>query len=117
ADQLWFVVNRIIDGVQTGFIEVLDPTINAGNPIVAGDSASSATFSPATNVVTGLGYLFGRTVWLNGDGAVYGPYTIDATGQITLPAGLTAANIQVALPSCSQIVTVRPEIQGGQTIQ
>ena len=119
-DQIWFVTSRTINGVTGGYIEVLDP----GDGIVAGDMATVGTFNPAKGTITGLGYLLGRTVWVNavtsggGAAAVFGPYTITSTGQIQLPVGITVTSVQVALPACSQLVTVRPEIQGGgQTIQ
>ena len=123
ADQLWVNVRRIINGVTVGYIEIMRPEPISSGPLAVGDSATFGNFSPASGVITGLGYLFGRTVWVTanlsggGEKAVFGPYTIDATGQITLPVGLTATAVQVGLPYCAQIVTVRPEIQGGQTIQ
>lgn len=111
ADQFWFAVNRTINGVLRCYVEVLDSTLG----VVAGDSASQQTFNPATKTLSGLGYLLGRTVWLNCDGAVVGPFTITSTGQLTLQ--IAASSVQVALPEYSQILTVRPEIQGAPTVQ
>lgn len=119
ADQFWFVVKRTINGSSVGFIEIFDPT----NDIMAGDSASMQTFSPATGTISGMGYLLGRTVavsgLMSGGGGVanLGTFVVDATGQIVLPAGQKVQSVQIGLPSYSQCLTVRPEVPGGGTIQ
>jgi hypothetical protein len=120
AYQIWFAISRQINGHTVTYIEYMDPTTGSNDSktpyIVAGDSASLIAGGGASvGPYYGLGYLFGRTVYVNQDGANGGLYLIGTTGTLTLQTAAT--NIQVALPSCSQILTVRPEIQGAPSIQ
>lgn len=93
-------------------IYLLAPDLNT--PINANYTGSQIT------EVTGLGYLQGRSVVINADNAVLGPYVVPANGTINfqqqMPSG--AASVQVGLPYTAVLKTVRPEFaQGFQSTQ
>lgn len=66
------------------------------------------------NVMDGLEYLEGKTVWAVGDGNYLGEFTV-VSGQITLPSFY--ATIYVGLPYDMTLRTTRLEIPGMETIQ
>jgi hypothetical protein len=110
-DELWLVVNRLIGGVPTRMIELLNPFnweevfTGAPNP-PAPDYRQSAlvdsaqTFvSPGTRTLTGLDHLNGRLVIGLADGFPFGPIQV-AAGSITLPMSIptTVTYVSVGLP-------------------
>lgn len=102
-DEVWAVIKRIVGGRPKRYIEYLD----AGLQVDSGLTYSGA----ATNTVTGLSHLNGKTVHIVGDGFVYPPQVVSG-GSVTLD-GPPASEIQVGLPFTSRMVTMKPNLQGG----
>lgn len=112
-DNLWAVTRRLIGSVETYAIEFFDPTLNT-------DAALQKTFGAETTEVSGLTYLYDRTVQIKADGAYLGEFVVPATGIVNFQAQLPEGglDIEVGLPYISVALTVRPEIGGnGQTVQ
>ncbi len=90
---VYFIVERVIDGVTTLFIEQLDFDLNM-------DATFTATFGSPTSVITGLSYLEGKSVRVIGDGAVMQTRTV-ASGQITLERAVTDVEVGLEFtPEC-----------------
>lgn len=108
-DEVWCVVNRLINGTKTRFIERVNPNnweetfSGAPNPAVPNLAnayyvdCGLTTSGGAGNVVTGLSYLNGRYVVGLADGQPFGPLLV-AGGQVTVPSALTVGVVQVGLP-------------------
>jgi hypothetical protein len=110
-DEVWCVVNRLIGGVQTRFMERIDPNnweetfTGAPNPPVAFlpsafyvDCGMTVTL-PGTLTITGLSYLDGRYVVGLADGNAFGPLLVSG-GSVTLPSSIptTVTTVQIGLP-------------------
>jgi hypothetical protein len=110
-DEVWVVANRLIGGVQTRFIERLNPYnweetfTGAPNPPAPElrlayyvDCGTTFT-SPGTLTLTGLDYLEGRYVVGLADGAPFGPLLVDG-GEVTLPDFIpdTVQTVNIGLP-------------------
>ncbi len=110
-DQVWVVVNRIINGTNVRYIERF-------NPINWEEAFTSAPIPPTPDLtqafyvdcgvtksnlssltVTALDYLEGRYVIGLADGAPFGPLLVTG-GQVTLPnyISLNIARLQIGLP-------------------
>jgi len=110
-DQVWVVVNRLIGGVQTRFMELINPTnweeVFTGAPAAPAPVLANAFYvdcgititNPGTLTLTGLSYLNGRYVVGLADGNAFGPLLVSG-GSVTLPASIptTVATVQVGLP-------------------
>lgn len=101
-DQFWFVVERTINSVTKRYIELYEP-----NKFM--DSLVSYSGS-ATNAVTGLSHLEGKTVQVLADGAVHPELTVSG-GSITL--NYTASEIVVGLKYTSKLTPTRPGANAG----
>lgn len=95
-DAVYIVVQRTVDGATERHIERMtsrlqwpdDPTIDG----ICLDSAITSTAAPSTTI-TGLDTLIGEEVYATGQGLpVYGPFTVDGAGTITLPETPDANN-------------------------
>ncbi len=100
-DQTWFIIRRTINGTTKRYVEYMDSSLYV-------DSGLSYSGS-ATTTVSGLSHLNGKTVDINGNGAVYPQETVSA-GSVTLD-GPAATSIQVGLHFTPKLVTLRPEVQ------
>lgn len=100
-NQTWTVVRRTIGGNTKRYVEFFRPDTYV-------DSALEYS-GVATTSVTGLDHLNGKTVKINGDGAVY-PDEVVSGGSVTLD-GPAAETIQVGLAFTPKIVTLRPEVK------
>ena len=110
-DQVWVVVNRLIGGIQTRFIELINPTNweeyftgapNAPAPILANAyyvDCGMTILNPGTLTLTGLSYLNGRYVVGLADGNAFGPLLVSG-GSVTLPASIptTVGVVNIGLP-------------------
>ena len=63
-NQVWVIVERIINGATVKYVEYLDSTLNQ-------DSALSGTVTGSSTTVTSLDHLEGETVQVLIDDAVY----------------------------------------------
>ena len=102
-DVLYAVVNRIVNGAQTRYIERMRTRMFA-TPADAFFVDAGATYSgaPAT-VISGLSWLEGKTVNILGDGAVFPPKVVTG-GAITLEQ--PCSKVQVGLPITADVQTL-----------
>lgn len=110
-DEVWLVANRLIGGVQTRFIERMNPInweetfTSAPNPAVPvlADAFYVDCGVTITNQVTlaisGLSYLEGRFLYGLADGSAFGPIEVIG-GTATLPDAFVTpiAKVQIGLP-------------------
>jgi hypothetical protein len=110
-DEVWLVANRLIGGVQTRFIERINPNnweeTFTGAPNPAAPSlpdafyvdCGSTVLNPGSTTITGLSALNGRYVIGLADGYNFGPLLVEG-GQVTLPPSIpgTVAKVQIGLP-------------------
>ena len=102
-NQVWLVVERIVNGSTVKYVEYLDSTLNM-------DSGLSGTVTGSSTTVTGLDHLEGETVQILIDDAVY-PVQKVSSGAITvsLPSTFASKTIEVGLGYVSTIKTMRVE--------
>ena len=102
-NQVWIVVERIINGSTVKHVEYLDSTLNM-------DSGLSGTVTGSSTTVTSLDHLEGETVQILIDDAVY-PVQKVSSGAITvsLPSTFASKTIEVGLGYKSTIKTMRVE--------
>jgi hypothetical protein len=102
-DALYLVVNRTIDGNTKRYIERLHSRFFT-DPADAFFVDSGLTYSGvATDTITGLEHLEGKTVSILGDGAVMNQQEV-VSGSITLEAEVEKA--QVGLPITADLITL-----------
>lgn len=113
-DEVWVVANRMIGGVQTRFIERINPANweetfvgsplpPSANPFFAYyvDCGISGFIGSGNGFVFGIRWLVGRYVVGLVDGIAFGPTLVDASGTVTLPSTVnqsTSAYVVVGLP-------------------
>ena len=110
-DEVWVVVNRLIGGVQTRFIERVNPnnweeTFN-GAPNAPAPYLPDAYYvdcgltvtAPGSLTISGLSHLNGRYVVGLADGSAFGPLLVSG-GAVTLPSSIptTVQTVQIGLP-------------------
>lgn len=124
-EETWVIVRRTVNGSDVRYVERFDETFEpilaaapSGYPPLAevqvwgatADCCLSFDSVPGQAVITGLGHLEGKTVWVLADGAVL-PERVVASGQITLPRA--AHRVLVGLPFVSRVGLLTPEIGTG----
>lgn len=113
-DMLYLVVRRSVGGQVLRYIERMHTrrfdTLADAFFVDCGATYSGA----ATNSVSGLTWLEGRTVSILADGAVC-PQQVVTGGVVHLPAGITASKITVGLPITAQLQTlpIAAQVDGG----
>jgi len=102
-NEVWIVVERIINGSTVKYIEYLDSTLNQ-------DSGLSGTVTGASTKVTSLDHLEGETVQILIDDAVY-PAQKVTNGAVTvsLPSTFASKTIEVGLGFVSTVKTLNVE--------
>jgi len=102
-NQVYMIVERIVDGSTVKYVEYKDPTLNM-------DSGLSGTVTGASTKVTALDHLEGQKVQILIDDAVY-PAQIVTNGAVTvsLPSTFSDKTIEVGLGYVSTLKTMRPE--------
>jgi hypothetical protein len=102
-NQVWIIVERIINGSTVQYVEYLDNTLNQ-------DSGLSGTITGSSTSVTGLDHLEGETVQILIDDAVY-PKQKVTSGAITvsLPSTFATKTIEVGLGYNSKLKTLSLE--------
>lgn len=112
-DEVWFAVKRTINGQTKRYIERFKNDFRAVFDAEDKDDwwyldcAGRYEGAPA-NVITGLGYLEGKTVGILADGAVQ-PSAVVSSGQITLAKA--ASKVLVGLPYTSLIQPMKFDFQ------
>ncbi len=102
-DQVWVIVERIINGSTVKYVEYLDSTVNM-------DSTLSGTVDGSSTSVTGLDHLEGQKVQILIDDAVYPAQTV-SSGAITvsLPSTHSTKTIEIGLGYVSTLKTLKVE--------
>lgn len=112
GDEVWFIVQRTVDGVTRGYVEYLKPFYWGTDDDDAFHVHSGLTYSgAAASTLTGLSHLEGETVDVYGDGAALDQAVV-SDGAITVKDGGTTTTVtkaQVGLPYTSTIKTLRLE--------
>lgn len=102
-DEVWVVVERVIDGVSKWYIEVMAPEFRSDDMEDARFLDSHLVYSGAavTNI-TGLDHLEGKSVDIMGNGSYMGTFTVEGgTLSEALPKAKT--HIVVGLPYISEV--------------
>lgn len=102
GEQVWAVVNRTVNGVQTRYIERFVQGVQV-------DAGIQGTSGPGSAVWSGLAHLEGKTVDIVADGVVMQQQVV-AGGSVTLSRKAHA--VQIGLPFKTMIKTLTPEVQG-----
>jgi hypothetical protein len=102
-NEVWIVVERIVNGSTVKFIEYLDTTLNQ-------DCGLAGSVTGSSTRVTGLDHLEGETVQILIDDAVY-PAQIVTNGAVTisLPSTFASKTIEVGLGFVSTLKTLKIE--------
>lgn len=96
GDDVYFVVSRMLDGVEVQYLERLDRTLYT-------DCAKAQTSILPETEWAGFDHLEGVTVALRGDDYVLGEATV-ASGALTSPEEVSA--LEVGLPFTSEVETL-----------
>ncbi len=106
-DQVWVIIERVINGSTVQYVEYLSSTANM-------DSYLTGTVNSSSTNVTSLDHLEGEKVQIVIGDAVYPPQTV-TNGAITvdIPTELSTKTIDVGLGFTSTLKTLKPEF-GGQ---
>lgn len=92
-DEHWVIVKRTIDGVTKQYVEYFAPRFEANEPPEQNDVLSaefldsSVPFSTTGQsiVLGGYDHLIGETVGVFADGLDLGDFTVDSSGNVTIP--------------------------------
>lgn len=84
-NELCFIVERESDNGTERSLERLEPELLF-------DAATTTIFEEPSDTVTGLGHHEGCEVWAEGDGEIFGPFTV-ADGAITLPQAVSSVTV------------------------
>lgn len=106
-DELWMIVERVIDGNTVKYVEFMEGDFEDDTEL--GDAFyvdSGATFNGTpTTTITGLGHLEGETVKVLADGSVH-PDVVVTGGQITLERAVMKAQIGLSAPYLMQTLKI-----------
>ena len=108
-DQLWAIVRRTINGATRRYVEVLESAWLRTQALADAffvDSGLTYDGTPATTI-SGLDHLIGESVVALADGVAVGPFTVSASGTITLATA--ASKVQAKLPYTADLETMRIE--------
>ena len=106
-NEVWIVVERIINGSTVKYIEYLDTTLSQ-------DSGLAGTVTGASTTVTSLDHLEGETVQIVIDDAVYPKQKVtNGAVTISLPSTFASKTIEVGLGYVSTVKTMK--IEAGAT--
>lgn len=110
-DSIYAVVKRMVNGKTVRYIERFDNNYDGDipNDYVMLDCSKIFDFDTASDELTGLEYLKGKTVDIIGDGRPFKNYTVSDDGTITLPTKVNRAI--VGLPYTMNIELPNIEVQ------
>ncbi|MDD5348431.1 MAG: hypothetical protein PHT59_07450 [Candidatus Omnitrophica bacterium] len=110
-DQVWFIVNRTVDGSTKRYVEYMAPDFGDDQDACWFVDCGLAYSGTAATELSGLDHLEGKFVSILADGAVSPDRTV-LSGSITIP--YAAASVTVGLKFKSILEPMRLEIQGAQ---
>lgn len=99
-DELYLCVKRTINGATKHYLEYLAAHWDESTDALSAQFYVDSGLSDAANAsltVGGLEHLIGQSVMALGDGRVSGPYTVSATGTITLSGSTPPTVLHVGL--------------------
>jgi len=105
-------VRRTINGATRRYVEVLESAWLRTQALADAffvDSGLTYSGAPAT-VISGLDHLIGQSVMALADGVAVGPFTVSASGTITLTTA--ASKVQAGLAYNADLETMRIEAGG-----
>ncbi len=102
GEQMWAIVNRIVNGAVVRYVERFTSGIRV-------DCGISAASGPGSAAWSGLDHLEGKVVDIVADGVVKQQQTVTG-GQVTIDR--KAFSVQIGLPFSTKIKTLTPEVQG-----
>ena len=105
-DQVWAVIKRTINLEDRYYIEYLDDDICVD---------SGLTYSGLPETDFNADHLIGKTIKIVGDGAVYHDQTVPPSGDFTIDPA--ASEVYAGLKYIPKIITNRPEVNIGGTVQ
>ena len=108
-DNVWFIVEREIDGETVFYLEQLDFTLY-------NDCAITGSFALPQNTISGLAYLSGKTAQVKGDGKYFGTFDIDDTGIVELPEDITDYEVGLAIDFQLTPMPVNVDTQTGPNL-
>ena len=102
-NQVWVVVQRLINGSTVQYVEYLDETLNQ-------DCALAGTISGGTTTLTSLDHLEGETVQILVGDAVFPTQKVSSGAvSVTLPSTFPNRTVEIGLGYISTIKTMRVE--------
>jgi len=102
-NQVWVVVQRLINGSTVQYVEYLDETLNQ-------DCALAGTISGGTTTLTSLDHLEGETVQILIGDAVFPTQKVSSGAiSVTIPSTFANRTIEMGLGYISTIKTMRVE--------
>lgn len=112
TDDAWFIVRRTVNGQPQRSVEYLTDyrLVKKGAAEAVHVDCSVTYRGAATNVITGLGHLEGKSVSICVDGSNHPDKTVTG-GQVTLDR--TGQLVHVGYRFVSRMQTMRLEVQGG----
>lgn len=106
-DEVWFIVERVVDSAQVFYVERLNPADwEAREDYFGVDCGLSYDGSPET-IFGGLTHLVGKTVVALVDGVVYSGLVVDAHGEVQLPSGVSGSVVHIGLAFTSLLSPFR----------
>lgn len=113
-DEVWFVVNRTVNGSTVRYLERLsEGHENDGDIDDATFLDCHLTYSgSSTTTLTGLDHLDGESVYVWSDAGKQGPYTV-ASGSITVGSAVTVACVGYGYTSTIETLSPEAAAKGG----
>lgn len=90
-DHVYRAVSRVIGGVTKRYVEKVASEAWSESQLAWRLECAESYTGPATSTLSGLDHLIGQEVWCWGNGRKTGPYTVNGSGEITLPYEVTYA--------------------------
>ncbi len=118
SDTVYVVVERILDGVSKFFLERFDTRWQGSEGIANAfyvDSGITQQNDTATNIVTGLEHLEGRTVSILADGSPIEDLVV-TEGQVIIPYAANVVHVGIKYSSVLSPLTVEGDIQTGTSL-
>jgi len=103
GDEVWFIVQRTVDGQAKRYVERYDAALYTDCAIIGADGTGKAVWG-------GIDHLEGKTVAVRADGVYVGTFTV-VDGEIELPRQALA--VEIGLPFSNSVTLLAPEIQAG----
>lgn len=117
VDEVYFIVNRTIDGSTRRYVEKLEERLpnNAIEDAFFVDCGLSYSGPPVVTIISGLDHLEGEDVAVLADGLVIAGHTVSG-GKITLDVAATKVHVGLAYISDLETLDFEFPVEGGNTV-